>query len=535
MTQPLGVADGAEVAEVAAPSEPDERPARSRRLAGPLALALVVAVVGGLWLATAAKDLPYIHHSDEPVNMRVVDRMIEDGDPNPEYFTYPSLFFYLQAAVHLEGPLAGWIGADDAPPETQVIGTAKATTPGGVIVHRAVSVAAGIATVVAVYAATRLLTGRVGAALVAAGLMGTSVTLGVNARLVTPDIIATAFVAGTLWAGVRLWLRPTWGAHVLAGAMAGLAASSKYNAALAAVTVAVAAALARGLRDDARARVAKLAVSALAAGLAFLATTPYALLDRTAFLDHMLYQREHYASGHPGMDGDAALWYGRYLATTETLLVVGAALAVVAAVAWARWRPVALVTAFPLVYGAFIGSQAVRNDRTVLVLLPHVAVLAGLGAAVAAERVADRRARLRPPPRALAAAVLLAGLAVVTAQGARLVDELNPPTTTWAESRRWIERNVPKGSTVLIEGYSPWVDPDDYEVGSPILASHVPDVLAGDWSYVVVSEGIHARFVDDPDRFPEEARFYAALFERTTTVATFEGDGPTISVLRPRT
>lgn len=507
-------------------------PASSKRLRGTGALVLVLVTVGGLWLATVTKDLPYIHHPDEPVNLRFINGMIDDGDFNPHFFTYPSLFFYVQAAVHLEGPVLGWLGGDEVAPSTEVIGTTKTTTPGSVKVHRAVSVLMGLVTVAAVYATTGLLTKRTGVALFAAVVMATSVTLGVNARLITPDVLATALVTCTLWASVRLWLSPTWGSHVWAGAMVGLAASAKYNAAIVAVTVVAAAALSPGLRAQALSRVMKLATSGLVAGVTFLVTTPYSLLDRDEFLEGLRYQRDHYASGHPGMDGDAALWYARYLLSTETLLVMVAILGTGIALASKRWRPVLLVSAFPLIYGAFVASQAVRNDRTILLLLPSLAVLAGFGGAVLVERMAPEGLRLRLPPTKVTGVVLVLGAAALGAQAARLVDTLSPSTTTWAQSREWIQDNIPPGSSIHIEGYSPWVDLANYEVASTSYLIGVPHLLDGEWSYLVVSEWAHERFVNEPDRFPEYARAYRELFEQTQTIATFEGEGPTIRILQ---
>jgi hypothetical protein len=77
-------------------------PAR-RVCTGLLLLALVLRLVG------LTADLPYMHHPDEPVNLRVLDAMVSHGDANPHFFNYPSLFFYLHAAFHLDGPLLGWI------------------------------------------------------------------------------------------------------------------------------------------------------------------------------------------------------------------------------------------------------------------------------------------------------------------------------------------------------------------------------------------------------------------------------------------
>lgn len=508
---------------------------RREQRKGIFALAILLVAVGSLWLATAARDLPYMHHPDEPVNLRVFNGMVEDGDLNPHFFIYPSLFVYVHAAVHLDGPILGWLGGDEDAPFTEVRGTTHTTTPSSVTVHRAVSVVMGLVTVVAVYGTTRLLTRRMVPALFAAAVMATSVTLGVNARLVTPDVVATALVACVLWASVQLWLRPTWGSHVLAGTMVGLSASSKYNAAIVAVTVVAAASLSAGLRGDSPSRALKLGASGLAAGTAFLVTTPYALLDRSTFLEQLRYQRQHYASGHPGMDGDAARWYAGYLLSTETLLIVVAALGLAVTVVWGRWRPGILLSAFPLVYGAFVAGQAVRNDRTILLVLPHLAVLAAFGGAVALERFAPDGLRSSIPLRNLTAGVVVLAVTALAVQGARLVARLNPPPTTYSQAREWIEGNVAAGSSVYIESYSPWVDPDVYEVGSANYLIGVSDLLAGDWSYLVASETAYSRFVDNPDRFPEYARRYEALFEQTRTVVRFEGEGPMISILQPRT
>ena len=65
-------------------------------LTGLLVLTVAVRLPG------LAADLPFMHHPDEPVNLRVIDRMIGHSDPNPRFFKYPSLFLYLHAALHLD-------------------------------------------------------------------------------------------------------------------------------------------------------------------------------------------------------------------------------------------------------------------------------------------------------------------------------------------------------------------------------------------------------------------------------------------------
>jgi hypothetical protein len=123
-------------------------------------------------------------------------------------------------------------------------------------------------------------------------------------------------------------------------------------------------------------KAAGLPLAGVCAVLAFLATTPYALLDRPAFLKGLQFERQHYATGHAGMDGNASLFYASYLATHEGLLVAMALVAVAAVTMCDRQRwPVAVVLAsFPVGYSALVAMQAVRNDRTIMLVLPPLAV-----------------------------------------------------------------------------------------------------------------------------------------------------------------
>jgi len=303
----------------------------SPRVRRHLPIAALVLVAAPVLLWTANRDLPYVHHPDEPTNLRVVDAMVTNGDLNPHFFHYPSLSLYIHAPVHLEGPLLGWTGREEGVPGGRVMGSSYTPHPGSIRVHRAVSVAFGMAAVVAAYAAALQLTRRTRPALLAAVVCASSVTLIANARFVAPDIIAASLCAAVLWASVRVWRSPTLPNLVLAGAGVGLAASAKYNAVLVAVTVVAAALLAPGLRRQAWARIGGLAAAGATAALAFLLTTPYALLDREAFLEDLRFEREHYASGHDGMAGDSLRWYVDYLLTSETFLVLLAGIGAVVA------------------------------------------------------------------------------------------------------------------------------------------------------------------------------------------------------------
>ncbi len=505
----------------------------TRRWSPRVVLCLLLVVVGALWLVSATGDLPYLHHPDEPTNLKIADEMVDSGDPNPHFFNYPSLFFYLHAAVNLDGPLLGWAGDEEAP-TSLVRSVAMSETPGSVMVHRGISVLLGLLALVAAYESALLLTARRWLSLAAPALLATSLTVTMNARVVAPDVLSVALVTATLWAGLRLLRAPSWSAHVVAGVTAGLATSSKYNAVLVLATVAAASLLATDgdeLEDrpgtTITLRWSKLAAAGAAAVAAFVLTSPYSLLDRIQFLDDLRFEQSHYSTGHPGMDGNALGWYLHYLVTSEWLLVAAATGGLVVAVSRRRWRELGVLLAFPAVYGVVISTQAVRNDRTALLLLPTCAVLAAFGLGLLFER--DGRAvtptsgssRWRMP-------VTVVAIAVLVLQAAHLRQAFDTRESTYEASRRWIEQHVPTGAPVLIEMYSPWVDPEVYDVTavSSLAGAEVPSD-----GYVVASEAMYERYLDEPDRYPAHAGAYRSLFDELHTVAVIEGNGPRIRIM----
>ena len=209
-----------------------------RVCAGLLLVALVLRLVG------LTADLPYMHHPDEPVNLRVIDTMVATGDPNPHFFNYPSLFFYLHAAFHLDGPLLGWIpGLAERAPVSTLMGVSYDPTTGAVMVHRSLTVALGILVVLVGWVTARRVTNGVLPAAVTATLLALSPTLITHSRFITPDMPTALLIAVAVLASLHLLQSGSWLAYAVSGLAVGLATSMKYTAVLVAVPVIVAALL----------------------------------------------------------------------------------------------------------------------------------------------------------------------------------------------------------------------------------------------------------------------------------------------------
>jgi 4-amino-4-deoxy-L-arabinose transferase-like glycosyltransferase len=499
---------------------------RHRLLLSVLATALGVR----LWGITA--NLPVIHHPDEPLNIRVIEG-IAAGDLNPHFFNYPSLFLYLQAAVSLDGPVFGWILPGDRVvlPTTKAMGTTFAPSVSTVLVHQLLSVAFGVALVAVVWAIARKTVGGTVAPAVAAGLVALSPNLIEHSRFVTPDVVAALFMGLGVLAALHVLESGSMRSYVIAGLVVGLATSAKYNAALVGAAVA-AACLVRFWRTRDWNGVSHLVLAGNAAVGAFLLTTPYALLDRATFLRGVQYERAHYATGHAGMQGDTPAFYAGLLFREETAIAVPGLVGVILVLAGTRLQRqyAAVVLAFPLLYCAFVFLMPVRNDRTIMVVLPLLAVFAGyavsvaLGAVRAASRQPGRSLPWQRPVAAVGAGLLLVA-ALVGLWGGLTV---NSQHDAKGKAALWVSANLPAGSSVLVEAYSPWIDPQTYQVtGTGSLRD--AEVPLGT-EYIVASEAMFGRYTGNADEFPAEAAAYERLFASLELLREFPQEGHSVRI-----
>lgn len=209
------------------------------------------------------------------------------------------------------------------------------------------------------------------------------------------------------------------------------------------------------------------------------------------------------------MDGNAPLFYANYLATHEGLLGGLAFVALVAVIMCdrQRWRVAVLLSCFPAVYSAVVALQAVRNDRTIMLILPPLAVLGVLAVEAPVTTYAHSHRAI-----GLAAAGTAVAVLVVEAV-ARLP---YPPPSTWNATQHWLDTHTLSGTSVLIEPYDPWLNPARYKAISCGRVVECPPPRGG---YVVASEGMYGRFTDDPKAYPGNAAAYQRLFQQLPQVA----------------
>jgi 4-amino-4-deoxy-L-arabinose transferase-like glycosyltransferase len=295
-------------------------------------------------------------------------QVVRTGSYHPAVLTHPTLPIYLQAAVgilhFLGGAIRGAWGslAEYGPHQMVAWG-------------RGFSALLGTMVVAIVYQIGM----RWGArhALLAAGLMAVTPTHVAVSREVGDGSPLTFFSALTLLFSLMAFERGRRNGFVIAGAAAGLAASSHYAGGLL-VLVPLTAAWMTVSDDSPRlSRAASVVIAALAA---FVATTPLSIGDLPAFLNGFA------AAASPAQAGSIAgaagalelmrqlVWALQW--PSVILLMSGVALAIVRAITGpghTRWT---LLVSFPVIYFALVAWHGFSTDTVLLPLLPAAVVLA---------------------------------------------------------------------------------------------------------------------------------------------------------------
>lgn len=355
-------------------------------------LTLILLVAFTLRALRCAEGLPYVHHWDEPQTASTALRIMQTGDFNPHFFRYGSVMIYLNLGVDVAHYLYLMTKPDSDPESLSNLSEIKTSVdtgyhwtishPSFYLWNRLLTALLGTGSVLIVYFLTRELAGRWAGILAAALLAGIDYEIA-NAAMVTPNVPMAFFGAlGVLLA--VLYLRLGNAPLVIGSAAAcGLAASTKYNAAISIVAPMLALAVVswRGRALSCRWLWAGVVLVPV---LVFLAGTPYALLDLRHFLQDVGYEIRHYqVLGHSGWTIEPGLKHALYQMRTmareigvlpSTLALLGAGMSLAAT----QGR---LAFAYPIVFFVFMSGTRISAHRNFLVLYPFAAVAFGCGVA----------------------------------------------------------------------------------------------------------------------------------------------------------
>ena len=469
-------------------------------------------------------------------------------------FAYGHLPLYLQSFVgHTLARLGRWLLARGTANKTAMFLLSCAEYGGVTLVGRSLSALFDLGTIALVYLIGRRVYGQeVG--LLGAALIAVAVTHVQLAHFATFDTITTFFTTLATWGAVlavqsKRWEWPA----LLSGAAVGMAVASKFSALplLAAPVVAMSVRAARCTPTGVECRALKvarlagasIALTVCAAALAFVLTSPFALLDWRLFLKQIAEQG--------AMVRGRADWpfTRQYIHTTPFVYQIVQQVrwglgwplgtAAFAGLGWTIVRQFRrlhdgelVLLSWSIPYFIITGSFMVKFMRYMLPLLPlfvlmGAAMLWKMGMAVGQ---LDRRgwwARLlgllRFAPHFVLAVSFMWSLAFL-----RVYAQTHP----WIQASRWMYAHVPDGSVLAVEhwddrlpltlpepranpqahGYA-FVELPMYEPDTPAKLELVHSRLRQAQYVVLASNRLYRTIGRLPERYPISAEYYRLLFE----------------------
>jgi hypothetical protein len=232
------------------------------------------------------------------------------------------------------------------------------------------------------------------------------------------------------------------------------------------------------------------------------------------------------------MEGDTLGYYLRYLLSQEGLL---AFLGIAGCLVYlkTRKRNGLILASFAVPYVVYISTLRIRNDRTILIVLPILLIVAADWLGVAWQRLAQQS----PSKWTKVAAVSVIGFVILSFgyQGWNSVKTDVRLTTPDAReyARQWITANIPATARIAAETYTPFLDPAQRSITYfETLLNNAPDwYIAQGFEWIVLSSGAYARFYARPQDYPSEVARYDALHSRFPEAKIFDQNGIVIQIL----
>ena len=301
---------------------------------------------------------------------------IGSGDLNPHFFNYPSLHFYFLALLYSIYFGVGWAGGVFAGLED--FQRQYFIDPSALfLIGRCFSALLGTSSVFLTYLIGRHLAGK-RAGLLSAGFLSLAFLHVRDSHFLTVDIPATFHLLLAYVFILRYLDAPARRDLFLSGVFLGLSVSTKYSLALFAISVAVAAVFGQNPRSF-RNLVWKDLITVMAITcLAFMAGSPFTLLDFKTFWRDLSYERAHFALGH-GLDLGRGWIYHANFTLPHSLgwpLFAAALLGCIWLLSRHRLKDVVLLIGLIVYYGV-AGSGKTVFMRYMLPLVPFLCVAAG--------------------------------------------------------------------------------------------------------------------------------------------------------------
>ncbi len=439
-----------------------------RQVAARLLVALIVLAALALRVHNVGFGLPSMHDPDEPIFMVMAYKLLNEGTLNPQWFGHPgTTTIYLLALIDVI--VAGFGLLTGRYASVEAFGAAVYADPALIFVPARVAMALlGTLCVWLTYLIGRRVVGT-SCGVIAAALLALNGLHIAWSQVVRTDIHASVFMLACILFAMRIAKHGRLKDYLIAGAFVGFATATKWPS----VTVALAIVGAFACRIMAggppvRREVRLLAAAGAASLVGLFVASPYLFLDYQTVLANIDNELRPRHLGHTGLGfvGNAGYYLGLVQQTMGwfglALVFAGAVVASLRSSA-ARWCLVAPTVLFFVV----ICVQNLLWSRWILPLLPMLCVFAGAAVAAFVELLVRRVGEAR---RLLLTAVAAVLAALPSAAGA-LAHKAERANDTRTQAARWAMRNIPPGSTVVLEHLEISLRPQPWRILFPVGAA----------------------------------------------------------------
>jgi len=496
-------------------------------------LALIIVLAIATRVAGISFGLPHLYHVDE-ARFAKISITYFTGDLNPHFFHVPSLHTYAVAGLWSVYYIGGKITGKFTSVPHFVKAFEEDATP-HVILARLLSVLLSVGTILIVfYLGKRMYNPRVG--VLASLFLVFSPVHNKISHYMVPDVPMVFFLMLSFLCIWFIYVKGDTRFYILAGLFAGLATATKYGGQLLFLPLFLAHLFyvldnKRSIKEIFFSHKLLLSVAFFLGG--FLAGCPYSVLDFAKFWNDFKWQSQHLLqAGHYGSSTAQPAWlfYLRYgmaenIGKFSQYLVYGGVLLGLVR----RKRKDLILIVFPFVLFLLVGSWKSMAARYLLPLTPFLVLIAAVFLDAILTKISTllRKGNSQFPFRVLQSRYLnwVVVVFILLPSVIKVVrfDYLLTQKDTRTLAKEWINRNLPKGSTLALESYGPPLSQDDYS----LLRRHTLGNIHLDWlaqrnvEYVIVSDIMYARFTRFPDEFPKQASFYRSLEEQTLLIKTF--------------
>ena len=470
--------------------------------------------------------LPYLYHVDESRFAKIAIGYFS-GDLNPHFFHVPSLhtyiIFILWKILFFFAKISGKI-----PSQIEFKDWFEMNPTIPILTGRFIVALFSIGTILLVYIiGKKIFNQRVG--LIASMLLIFSSTHNRLSHSMLPTVPMIFFLVLSFYFIWLIYSRGHWKYYLLAGLLAGLGMAIKYGGHLLFLPLFFAHLFSGLEKKHSLIKIFlnfKLILFILFFFIGFFIGCPYAFFDFSTFWRDFNWQARHlYTIGHYGTSTTVPVWlfYLKYGfkknigAISQYLAFIGILLGIIR-----LKRKEIILFCLPLFLFFTISNWKTYAVRYFLPAAPFFTLIAAFAFDFLFQKLENKFNFLKEKGALLWSIVFLLIVSPDIIKIYRFDYSLIKKDTRTV-AKEWIEKYIPKGKKIALEIYCPPISRKKYKV----IYRHSLSQVGLEWlhkrkvEYIIVTDIMYARFLEAPEEFPAQARFYKSLEENTLLIKTF--------------